>query len=438
MATKILLIGSGAREHAMGHALARSARVKLYIWAGNMNPGLELLASEMRLGKMDDIVGMVEWAQELRVEFVVVGPELPLAVGLVDALRMVGISAVGPSQAAAQLESSKAFARELLNEAGIDVCPAFLRCRSEAEVRAWVREWGGEFVVKPDGLTGGKGVRVQGDHFATSEAGVEYALQCLASDGQVLLEEKLVGQEFSLMSFTDGHTLVHMPVVQDNKRLLPGDKGPNTGGMGSVSDSTHTLPFLGVHDLLDARATNERVVAALRDRGVVYKGVLYGNYIATRDGVKLIEYNARLGDPEAMNVMTLLTSDFVKLCQGIVHGNLGEVDVRFAHKATVCKYVVPDGYPDSPVKDVRIYPHVSDSVDTRVYYASVDSRDEGLFLAGSRAVGVVGIGDTIEEAESLAEVAAGRIEGPVVHREDIGTEELLGKRAEMMREIRKK
>jgi len=246
----------------------------------------------------------------------------------------------------------------------------------------------------------------------------------------------LIGQEFSLMSFTDGAHLLHMPSVQDNKRLLEGDRGPNTGGMGSVSDADHSLPFLTENDIHIAQETNERVIHALKKKGIEYRGIIYGNYIAVRDGIKLIEYNARLGDPEAMNVLSILESDFVEICQGIINGNLNDVKAAFSHKATVCKYVVPEGYPDKPVKDVKIDVSAVNQNKVKLYFASVDERNDGLYMTGSRAIGVVGIADTLAEAERLAEIEIQKIQGPVVHRTDIGTHALLNKRIEMLKIIR--
>jgi len=433
---RILLIGSGAREHAIGEALKRSPQsVELFVFGSSRNPGLLKLASHYETGKTDDVSAIVSFAKKLMSDFAIIGPEAPLAAGVVDGLQGIGVPSVGPMQFAAQLESSKSFTRNLLVETGIDAYPQFkvITDPSGLSDLSWLH---GEMVVKPDGLTGGKGVRVQGDHFQTQEEGIAYAKECLAKDGRVLLEEKLTGQEFSLMSFTDGTHCLHMPVVQDNKRLLEGDKGPNTGGMGSVSDADHSLSFLTAHDIHMAQETNEKVIKALRQKGIEYRGIIYGNYIAIRNGIKLIEYNSRFGDPEAMNVLSILESDFVDICQGIINGNLDNVKVLFSHKATVCKYVVPEGYPEHPVKNVAIDVSAVGQNKVKVFYASVDERSDRLFLTGSRAIGIVGIADTLPEAERLAETEIQKIKGTVVHRRDIGTEELIEKRVDMMRKIR--
>jgi phosphoribosylamine--glycine ligase len=242
-----------------------------------------------------------------------------------------------------------------------------------------------------------------------------------------------------------------MPAVQDHKRAYEGDKGPNTGGMGTYSDADHSLPFLSESDIFEASEITRKVAKALYDEtGVYFKGVMYGGFIAVRDGVRLIEYNARFGDPEAMNVLPLLKTDFVSICEAIIDGTLGKLDVKFEKKATVCKYLVPEGYPDHPCKGQRITiknAGLGESVASsaaqngisgvKIYYASVDQKEDGLYLSGSRAVAFVGIADTLEEAEKLAESAVSSVEGPVFYRKDIGTKELIQKRVEHMREIRK-
>jgi len=238
------------------------------------------------------------------------------------------------------------------------------------------------------------------------------------------------------MSFSDGHHLAHMPAVQDHKRAFVGDKGPNTGGMGSYSDANHLLPFLTAADIQQARNINTQTMRALRNEcGEPYRGILYGGFMATKSGIKLIEYNARFGDPESMNVLAVLESDFVELCQAIINGNLAPARARFAHKATVCKYAVPEGYPDDPVKDKKI--DISEiSNKDQLYLGAVDEREDGLYETGSRAVAFVGIADTIAEAEQIAEAEIQKIKGPLFHREDIGTTALIKKRVKMMEKLK--
>jgi phosphoribosylamine--glycine ligase len=238
------------------------------------------------------------------------------------------------------------------------------------------------------------------------------------------------------MSFCDGENLIHMPPIQDHKRAYENDTGPNTGGMGSYNDVNQSLPFLTNSDIDSAKAINIATAKALKKEfGVGYKGILYGGFMATANGVKVIEYNARFGDPEAMNVFSLLQSDFVEICIGIVNATLKECDVIFNNKATVCKYAVPEGYPDSPLKGERIDISNVKNPD-QLYLASVDLKNNILIESGSRTVAVVGIADILHEAESISESEIKRIEGPLFHRNDIGTMELVQKRIDHMETLR--
>ena len=376
-------------------------------------------------------------------DYVVFGPEEPLAEGVVDWLwQNYKIPSIGPSQALAKIESSKSFARLLLAKHGIPGNPRFRKFSNSAGIEAYLKELG-KFVVKPDGLTGGKGVKVFGEHLSSIGEASDYCHEVFEEGHpSVILEEKLDGEEFSLMSFCDGTHVVDMPVVQDHKRAYDGDSGPNTGGMGSYTCENHSLPFLTDNDLQQASMINRRVAEALlEETGQPYKGVLYGGFMATRDGVRLIEYNARFGDPEALNVLSLLRTDFGEVCESIIKGKLNEIDVQFEHRATVCKYVVPEGYPDHPVKDVVIdLSHVPDnSPHLRRFDAAIDKDETGSYrLSGSRAIAFVGIGQTVEEAEAIAESAASSVGGPVFHREDIGTRRLIEKRISHMHALRSK
>ena len=227
-----------------------------------------------------------------------------------------------------------------------------------------------------------------------------------------------------------------MPAVQDHKRAYEGDTGPNTGGMGTYSDANHSLPFLTEDDIAEAHQINIQTTKAVKDKfGEGYQGILYGGFMATANGVKLIEYNARFGDPEAMNVLSLLESDFIEICNGIADGSLNKVDVHFSNKATVCKYAVPEGYPNKPVKDEQINISKINNPDG-LFYASVDIQNGKLVEAGSRTVAVVGVADSISNAEKIAEKEVSAISGPLFHRSDIGTDMVIQKRINHIRSLR--
>lgn len=239
------------------------------------------------------------------------------------------------------------------------------------------------------------------------------------------------------MSFSDGKHLIHMPVVQDHKRAFEGDEGPNTGGMGSYTGANHLLPFMREEDIVQARSINEQTLQAIQEEcGEEYKGVIYGGFMAVREGVRLVEYNARFGDPEVMNVLTLLQSDFVELTQAIIDRTLDTYAARFAPMASVCKYVVPEGYPDQPIKGKPIDVSAVDSQKVNLFFGAVDATEDGLMLQGSRAIGLVANAPTIAEAERIVEEQIIKIKGPVRHRKDIGTAKLIQARVEMMKHMR--
>ena len=437
MKNKFLVIGSGAREHAIVRALDRSPQKKeIVCLASNMNPGIAELCDELTIGNINDPYFVVSYVKEMGATLAIIGPENPLANGVADALWDGGIKVVGPKKNLAQLETSKAFTRDLLNEYDIPGGPQYETFNSMDRVEDFLTELGENYVVKYDGLAGGKGVKVSGDHLHSHEEALAYCNELVDKNGEFVIEEKFIGEEFSLMSFCDGETLKHMPAVQDHKRAYEGDTGPNTGGMGTYSDADHSLPFLTEDDIAEAHDINIATATAVKDKfGEGYKGILYGGFMATANGVKLIEYNARFGDPEAMNVLSLLQSDFIDICNGIANSILENVDVSFQNKATVCKYAVPEGYPDSPVKGEPI--DVSGVTNSDgLFYASVDIQNGQLVEAGSRTVAIVGIADTISEAEAIAEKEVSSISGPLFHRIDIGTDPMIQKRIDHMNEIR--
>ena len=433
----ILIVGSGAREHAIARALHNSPKQKtLYCLASNNNPGLQNLCFDIQVADINNNETILKYARENNIYLAIVGPENPLANGVSDVLAKSGIRVVGPSMEHSKIESSKSFARDLLLEYKIPACPKYSVFDSIKGVQEFLNDLGSDFVVKYDGLAGGKGVKVSGDHLHSHKEALSYCDQLIQKGGKFVIEEKLIGQEFSLMSFCDGNCLKHMPAIQDHKRALEGDLGPNTGGMGAYSDANHSLPFLTKNEIKEAQKINNLTAAALKNKyGYGYKGVLYGGFIATSQGVKLIEYNARFGDPEAMNVLSLLESDFIDICIGIADGKLKNIDVNFLRKASVCKYAVPQGYPDKPIKGKEIKVENIINVDG-LFYASVNIENDKIILAGSRAVAIVAVDDSISGAEAIAEKEISCIEGPLFHRKDIGKSVLIQSRIDHMRSIR--
>ena len=433
---RILLVGSGAREHALAKAISRSPQhPELFVYASNRNPGIEALAKLTEVGKITDPDAVSCWAEVQGVGLAVVGPEAPLETGVADALWNKGIPVVGPKQALAQLETSKAFTRDLMRKYGVGGCPAYRNFSSMEGVQEFLAELGEYYVIKANGLMGGKGVKVAGDHLHSHEEAIVFCQELIDGGGEFVIEEKMIGVEFSLISLCGGKTLLHFPAVQDHKRAFEGDAGPNTGGMGSYSDADHGLPFLNASDIEQARDLNRQIgEALLKEIGEPYKGVLYGGFMATSKGVMVVEYNARFGDPECLNLMTLLEADFVELLEAVIEDRLDTVEAKSLSKASVCKYAVPEGYPDKPLKGFEF--DIDEVSGCELYFGAVDQKDGKLIGTGSRTVAVVAIGDTITEAEAIAEVQIKLIRGPMFHRKDIGTAKLVQARIDFMNSIR--
>ncbi|MCX5845191.1 MAG: phosphoribosylamine--glycine ligase [Deltaproteobacteria bacterium] len=437
----VLLIGNGAREHAIAEAIVQSKhQPRLFSFMKANNPGITSLSEKVFIGSYSDMAAVNAFAKECRVDFAIIGPEDPLNNGVVDSLKEAGVPSVGPTKSLARLETSKSFTRNILSKYNIPGNPKFKIFTSIEGIEDFLDELDG-IVVKPDGLTGGKGVMVQGDHFQSKEEALLYCKQVLTEHPSVIIDERLEGEEFSLQCLSDGKTVVATPPVQDHKRRFVDDKGPNTGGMGSYSCEDHALPFMDQEAVAEGLAITQKVAEAIyKETGEYYKGIMYGGFIITKSGIKLLEYNARFGDPEAMNTLPLLKTDFVDVCRAILEGTLDRLNIEFEKKASVCKYIVPKGYglpkdhPDAQSTSAKI--EMGDVGKARLYYASVDKRADGLYMSTSRAIGVVGIADSLGEAEQIAEKAVSAIKGPVDHRPDIGTKPLIEKRIRHMQLIR--
>lgn len=432
----ILLIGNGAREHAIAETLKKNKETMLYSYIKSKNPGIISLSNNFEVGNYNDLGKIKNYAQKIKPDFAFIGPEEPLSNGVVDLLNELKIDGIGPTKSLARLETSKSFTRSLLKKYNINGNPEF-EIFSKNNIDNAKKFIGAisQCVIKPDGLTGGKGVKVQGDHFETKKEALEYCYEFLQTHPSVIVEEKLNGEEFSLQCLTDGKTVIAMPPVQDHKRAFVDDKGPNTGGMGSYSCKNHLLPFLTKKDVEEGLKMTQKTAEAIhKETGEYYKGVMYAGLIATKYGIKLLEYNARFGDPEAMNVLPLMETDFADVCNAIINHQLHKIKIKFKNKAAVCKYVVPEGYPDNPLSNRKIEVGKIPQ-NARLYYASVEQKKDGLYTTDSRAIACLGIADTLEKAERIAESATKSIKGKLFHREDIGRRELIEKRIRHMKEV---
>ncbi|MCI4347168.1 MAG: phosphoribosylamine--glycine ligase [Thermoplasmata archaeon] len=438
---RALVVGGGGREHALATELHR-AEAEVVAASPNANPGIERLALESLRSELLDPGPIVDFARHQRVDLAVIGPEAPLAAGLADALRAAEIPVVGPDRAAARIEWSKRFCRELMAKHGVPGLPKFQSVMDLSGLNTALANLPGPFVVKPSGLTSGKGVWVQGSDFQTPDEGAAYARALLAQpagrDG-LLLEEKLVGEEFSLMAFVTDSGLYPMPAVQDYKRALEGNQGGNTGGMGSYSQRDQLLPFLSTEQRDRALEILRKSVAALRAEGLAYRGVLYGGFMLTPSGPQLIEFNARFGDPEALNVLSIYESgDFGELMLGVATGRVDPNLVGFRQRATVVKYLVPVGYGSQPQPGATLELDETsiDELGVRIYFGAAEAAGAGrVKLTSSRGVALVGEASAIHEAHRRVESALAFVKGSYYVRHDIGSPEDVGARVERMRQL---
>lgn len=441
----ILVVGGGAREHAICDAVRRSKTTTLFSVMSNLNPGIERLSKEHLLTKETQIQDIVSFAKQKHIDIALIGPEAPLEAGLTDTLLKEKIQTCAPTKNAARIETDKQWMRWLLGTYHI---PGQLKHQSftdPLEAHAFIQDLDAQVAIKPIGLTGGKGVQVAGDHFNGTSEAMDYVTkvidQRIGGAAKVLIEEKAIGEEFTLQAFTDGKHLVPLPAVQDHKRLLPDDKGPNTGGMGSYSCADGLLPFLTQQDYDQGVRILQDIIHALEKEKSTYIGPIYGQFILTAQGVKIIEINARFGDPEAMNVLPLLQTDYIQLCTAMLDTTLSSTDIHIDNKSTVCKYVVPEGYGVKSMvgEPIHVDEKALQKTGAMLFYASVNKKNDHILTGSSRSLAVVGTSQTLEEAEKTCEKALGCITGDHLFiRHDIGTKKLLQKRINHMKEIRKK
>ena len=427
-AVKTLLVGGGGREHALAWRLVREdPSVELLAAPGN--PGIGRLARCVPV-RADDIAGLVGLAAGEKVDFVIVGPEQPLADGLVDALRARGIAAFGPTRAAAMLETSKTFAKQTMLEAGIPTATAQRHTDPVAAKRA-AHAFGAPVVIKASGLAAGKGVMVC-ETLAQAERAIDFML-CDdgfgAAGAEILVEEFMEGEEASLFFLTDGTRAIALPPAQDHKRLLDGDHGPNTGGMGAYAPASPDASS-GLHEAGDLVAeTHARIVLpvldAMRAQGSPFAGLLYVGVMVTASGPRVVEFNCRFGDPETQTIMPILEAPILPLIETVARGgSLPQGDASRVARSAVTIVVAAAGYPDAPRSGAPIL-LPSEHDDGLIFHAGTRLDDDGsLVTAGGRVVGVTGIGDDFERARaravSLAEQV--RFEGAQFRR-DIGWRE---------------
>lgn len=385
----ILVIGGGGREHTLAWKLAQSpSATKLYAIPGN--PGMAAAAECVSGISIEDNEAVVAFAEEHAIDLAVIGPEVPLTNGIVDAFEAAGILAFGPRKAAAELEGSKAFSKGLMKKYGIPTAKYEVFTDAEA-AKDYVRQEGAPIVIKADGLAAGKGVIVAEtcDEALAAVADIMEDQEFGAAGNRVVIEEFMEGEEASLLCFTDGETIVPMISSQDHKRAYDGDKGPNTGGMGTYAPAPVMTPAM-------IEATKEKilkpVIAAMKQEGRTYQGCLYAGLMITKDGPKVVEFNARFGDPETQVVLPLLKSDLVDIMVACAKGDgsLKDLDIAWSDGAAVCVVLASGGYPKSYRKGYEITGlDEAEKLGCHVFHAGTAERDGSVVTAGGRVLGVV-------------------------------------------------
>ena len=413
---KVLVVGSGGREHAICWALKKSPKVtELYCAPGN--GGIGAIATNVDV-KATDIDGMVAWAKENEMDFVMVAPDDPLAMGMVDAMEAAGIRAFGPRANAAIIEGSKAFSKALMKKYNIPTAAYEVFTDKDAALR-YVEEQGAPIVIKCDGLALGKGVVVA----QTLEEAKEAVLNMMENKAfgeagaKVVIEECMTGPEVTVLAFSDGNTIVPMPSSQDHKRAYDHDEGPNTGGMGAISPCPNYTPQ---HAKICMDTIFLPTVKALQAEGRPFKGVIYFGMMLTPTGPRVVEYNARFGDPECQAVLSLLETDLMDVLEACVDGTLDKLEVKFRDEASCCLVLASGGYPLSYEKGKEItgLEHVTDAV---VFHAGTKAVDGKILTNGGRVLGVTAVAPTLREAVDKSYAAAKPISFEKIHfRRDIG------------------
>ena len=438
---RILVVGSWAKEQITIKNLKKAPNIEVFAYMDTKNPGILSSVKEGYVGNLSDVRNIVEYAKQKRIDLSIITTASPLSLGLVDALKKENICVFGPEKIAAKLESDKSFARNLLKKYKIKALPKFAVFDNINESIEYARNLDWKVAVKPIGLTEGLGVKVFANQLKDEADVVSYIYQVfnkkIGGKSKILIEEKLEGEEFTIQCFVAGHRLIPTPAVQDFKRLLPGEAGPNTGGMGSYSDVGYLLPFMHQKDYDSAIDIMQNTIEAFHsETGKFCVGFLYGQFMITANGVKLIEYNFRPGDPEWMNTLSLLKENILDVIKSLYAGE--NISLHFEKKATVCKYIVPPTYPEHLYKHLNISfceKEINDK-GVNVYYSCGIEKNGKLNVGAERGIALISKGMNISEANRKVEEAILSINGNFYYRKDIGSKELIEYKVNNMKRLR--
>ena len=421
---RVLVIGSGGREHAICHAFAKSKRISK-LFCANGNAGIASLAECVAVSPTD-AEALLAFALREQIDLTFVGGESTLVTGIVDRFEAKGLRIVGPTQAATRLESSKAFSKDFMARHGVPTAK-YMNANSPSEAAAALErgEFGDEstpVVVKADGLAAGKGVVVAKDR-AEAVAAINDMAELVGADAaaKLVLEECLFGKEVSLLMFADGEDYVLMPPTRDHKRIGEGDTGPNTGGMGTITDAG-LLPGDEIEDIKESII--DPTLKGCFDEGFRFRGILFLGLMMTENGPKLLEYNVRFGDPETQAILVRLETDLVDICEAMIDGKLSSLDVEWQQGSSACIILASEGYPASPRKGDLIsgLNEAADVPKVTIFHAGTSSITDGeYYTAGGRVLGVTALGETLDEALATAYSAVAKISwNGMQYRRDIG------------------
>lgn len=418
---KVLLIGNGAREHALADHLVRSG-AELYSYMKHLNPGIAALAKDYKIGRWRNLDNLLELSSKHELDYAIIGPDKPLFLGMVDYLQTLGIGVIGPTKAAAQLETSKIFARHLLARHSPRANPKYFVCNSIQDLEEALPQLG-RAVIKPDGWTGGIGVKIEGTHLQTRDDFIAYGKELLREDTEdwsrrksFIVEEFMHGTEFSLQAFCDGSKVEPMPLVQDYRSHLI------RHSLGSVSAPDHGLPGISPRDIEEARTIVRNMFKAMyAELGVMYQGILYGQFIKTDEGVKVVEFNSRFGDPEALNVLHLLRDNLDEFFYKMTQNKMEAPSWR--NDATMALYLVPKGFIEgSPVANSTIEIPTNLPSDVNYYYGAVYQEEPfgRIQTIHKRSLSLFTHGSSIEEVRHKLHSAASTVKGELTWSDAIG------------------